>query len=426
MLDFSLLFSTVLRKLLLAPIAVALAIAAAGANDAAPSNSDERIRQAEKKAQASPESYQSFNDLTAALCRKARDTEDPALYDRAMRALQNSFRLSPANYDGRKLEAGVLIGRRDYARALSLAKELNHKVPDDIAVWALLVDANVGLGSYSEAERCAQWVLDLRPGNPLGFEKAAVLRELFGDIPGSVEFIDEANRRILPNDTSERAWLFLQKARLQSDAGYQAEAEHTLNQALLLDSNSLLALKIEAKIRLAQGKPEEAARLLEICYARVQSGTNLYAWAEALEKSGRKAEAVTAFARFASQAQADIAKPDNPTGQLVLYKVDRGHDRPGALALASKLAEVRHDCATLDALAWALYGNGKYPEAKIQIERALAVGVREPLYLCHAAQISAMVNDSTAAEKYRKELASFSQSACPTELPARTATEAGK
>jgi len=43
-----------------------------------------------------------------------------------------------------------------------------------------MVDANSALGNYSEAERDAQWILDLRRASALGFEKAADLRELFG------------------------------------------------------------------------------------------------------------------------------------------------------------------------------------------------------------------------------------------------------
>ena len=48
------------------------------------------------------------------------------------------------------------------------------------------------LGNYTEAERDCQWILDLRRGSALGFEKAAGLRELFGDNEGAIEFYGEA------------------------------------------------------------------------------------------------------------------------------------------------------------------------------------------------------------------------------------------
>src|SRR4051794_12010640 len=62
---------------------------------------DERVAAAERKVKAAPESYQSYNDLAAALCRKGRDTQDIAVYDQASAALARSQKLSPANYEAR-------------------------------------------------------------------------------------------------------------------------------------------------------------------------------------------------------------------------------------------------------------------------------------------------------------------------------------
>jgi hypothetical protein len=66
----------------------------------------------------------------------------------------------------------------------------------------------------SEAERDAQWILDLRRASALGFEKAAGLRELFGDDLGAIEFYGEALTRTAQSDLDQRAWLLTQKARL--------------------------------------------------------------------------------------------------------------------------------------------------------------------------------------------------------------------
>ena len=51
-------------------------------------------------------------------------------------------------------------------------------------VYGFLVDAYAELGDYAEAEKAAQWMLDLRPGNVPGLTRAAYLRELFGDLDG--------------------------------------------------------------------------------------------------------------------------------------------------------------------------------------------------------------------------------------------------
>jgi len=59
-----------------------------------------------------------------------------------------------------------------------------------------------------------------------------------------------------------------------------------------------------------------------------------------------------------------------------------------ALDLAQKELEVRHDVYTWDALAWALYKNGKLAEAAKASEKAMRFGTRDSLLLFHAGMIA--------------------------------------
>ncbi|HEX3682297.1 MAG TPA: tetratricopeptide repeat protein [Bryobacteraceae bacterium] len=213
---------------------------------------EQRIFAAQRKIQSDPKSWQAFNELASAFCRKGRDTSETAMYDRAQAALDRSFHLSPGNYDGQKLQVTVWLGKREFGQALKLATELNARAHDDIGVWGLLVDCNTALGNYAEAKRDAQWILDLRSGSSLGFEKAAGLRVHFGDPEGAIEFYDEANRRISANDADEHAWLLTQIATLQLASGNLKQAEDRLVQALKLFPDSQLALSVQAKLRTAE------------------------------------------------------------------------------------------------------------------------------------------------------------------------------
>jgi tetratricopeptide (TPR) repeat protein len=215
---------------------------------------EQRIAAAQKKAQSDPKSWQAYNDLAAALCRKGRDNSEAATYQRAQAALDHSFQLAPGNYDARKMQVTVWLGQQRFADALKLATELNNKGHDDIGVWALLVDSNVALGNYTEALRDAQWILDLRPGSSLGFVKAAGLRVHFGDSEGAIEFYQEANRRTSANDADEHAWLLTQIASLQLASGNLKQAEDRLTEALKLFPDSQLALALQAKVRTAEAK----------------------------------------------------------------------------------------------------------------------------------------------------------------------------
>ncbi|MBV9613341.1 MAG: hypothetical protein JO091_12780, partial [Acidobacteriaceae bacterium] len=219
-----------------------------------PSSVDQRIASAQKKIWGDPKSWQGYNDLAAAYCRKGRDNSDAATYRQAQAALDRSFQLSPANYDAEKLQVTVWLGEQRVADALKLASQLNNKVHDDIGVWGLLVDCNVALGNLKEAERDAQWILDLRSGSALGFEKAAGLRVLFADPEGAIEFYQEANRRTSANDADQHAWLLTQIAKIELARGNVKAAEDRVRAALKLFPDSQLALAVESKMRMVQAK----------------------------------------------------------------------------------------------------------------------------------------------------------------------------
>jgi tetratricopeptide (TPR) repeat protein len=358
------------------------------------SPADQRIAVARQQVDANPKAFQTYNELAFALCRKARDTSDVSLYAQATSAINRSLELSPGNYDAMKLRASVLLGKHEFSPALKLAQELNHKTPDDIGGWALLVDANSALGNYPEAERDAQWILNLRSGSALGFEKAAGLRELFGDNEGAVEFYDEALRRTAQSDLDQRAWLLTQKARLTLAAGNPKAATEILSEVAHLFPDSQLAAQVMADIEAANGNYSEASNLLEKCYQTVPSSANLFRWANALEQSGQKEKAATQFSAFETKARAEIPQPFNANLQLIAFYTDHKSDPSEALRIATLESAHRQDCVTLAALAWALYHNGKFTEAKTQMDKALSVGIHDATFDRHAALISARVNQA--------------------------------
>ena len=120
-----------------------------------------------------PKHAQAHADLALALTQRARETADPVYYQQAEAAVQAALAATPGHFDARKVRAWALLGQHRFAEALALATALNREVPDDLMVYGILTDAHIELGHYDEAERSAQWMLDLRPGNIPALTRAA-------------------------------------------------------------------------------------------------------------------------------------------------------------------------------------------------------------------------------------------------------------
>src|SRR5437667_9895220 len=209
-----------------------------------------------------PKNFEAYNALALALSRRARETSDLVFYTQAEDALKKSFEISPDNFDGERTAVWLLLGKHEFGAALEKAKDLNKKMPDDVMVYGFLTDANVELGNYDDAERAAQWMLDLRPGNLPGMTRAAYLRELFGDVDGSIELMNMAHQSTPPNEAEDRAWMLSQIGHLQLMSAKITEAENTLQQALAIFPGYHYALGNLAKLRIEQKRYEDAVNIL--------------------------------------------------------------------------------------------------------------------------------------------------------------------
>ncbi len=367
------------------------------------SPAQQKIAWAQAEISKNPKRYQPFNQLAIALARRARETSDVNYYAQAEAALDKSFALSPENLDGLKARTWILLGKHEFAKAVALAKQLNERWPDDVLIYGFLTDANVELGNYAEAEKAAQWMLDIRPGNVPGLTRAAYLRELFGDIDGSVELMEMAYQQTPPNELEDRAWILTQIAHLRAQTGKLNEAENLLQQALVLFPNYHYAVGQLARVKTMQGRHSDAADLFLLQYRNAAHAENAYSLAEALERAGRATEAQKFFAEFEAKGQKEIELTDNANRELVFYYANHANRPLEALRIAELEVARRHDAYTLDAYAWALSANGKNDEAQTHIERALAVGLRDAQLLYHAGAIAVRSGDVDTARNWLKQ-----------------------
>ena len=154
---------------------VSIAIFAEG-QAAQPSPAEDRIALVSREIAKNPAKSNLYTELAIALLLRERETSDTALFDHVQAALDKSLKLTPANFDAQKVEAALLLGKHEFARALTLAQSLNEQVPDDVMTYGYIADADLALGDYVDAEKAAQWMLDLRSHNVPGLIRGAELR----------------------------------------------------------------------------------------------------------------------------------------------------------------------------------------------------------------------------------------------------------
>jgi tetratricopeptide (TPR) repeat protein len=360
-----------------------------------------RIAAAKLQIQANPNKAQAYNELALALVRRARETEDPAYFSEAEKALVTGMSLAPNDFQLEKTHVAVLLGEHRFAEAQKEATALNQQTPDDVTTYGYMAEADIALGDYHDAEDSAQWMLNLLPYNVPGLLIAAELRVLFGDPEGARECLERAYAETSPNETEELAWIANQIASIEIDSGHPAAALKALDQAEQLFPRYPYTRENRARVLLAQGNPLQAIPLLR---QLPQTPHVLYQLAKAEEAAGHARESERAYADFEAAAKLLINAPDNDNRELILYYADRGRTSASAakqaLDLALHEASLRHDVWTLDAYAKALYVNGKFDEADVQMEKALAVGIRSDQLFDDAGHIASKVNKQAEATKY--------------------------
>ncbi len=369
-------------KTLIALLIVSFPTISSGASPA-----EGKISAARLAIQKSPKSPAAYNALSLALTFRARETGDPTYYTQAEEQLAKALEIDPGNLESLRTQIWLSLGRHEFKRALVQATALNKKVPDDLLTYAFLVDANAELGNYKEAETASDWLLNLRPGTIPGLTRAAYLRELFGDIEGALDFMGKAFQRTPPNETEDLAWILAHVSHLQLLLNNLPAAEEAAQESLRLFPEYHYGLASLARVRARQGHMDEAAGLYARRYKVAPHPENQFDWARALHEAGEKTQAKDLFAKFEPASRKEMTGTDNSNRELIFYYTDIAPNPVEALKIARLEASGRQDVFTLDALAWALYTNGQYEEANVQIERAISVGIREPQILRHAAEI---------------------------------------
>lgn len=155
----------------------------------------------------------------------------------------------PAGYAKRLLTARLRLAQGRTQEALEEARRLNADTPDDLDAYALIVDAALLLGNAPEAERAAQWMLDLRDRDARSLTRAAAVREHLKDLSGARDLLMAAYQTTSTSDTHPRAAILTSAARLAWKLQRKPEAAQLLERVNQLLPGYLPAARLAEQIQ---------------------------------------------------------------------------------------------------------------------------------------------------------------------------------
>ena len=347
-----------------------------------------------------PDDVHGLASLGIAYVAEARVSGDPSWYPKAEAALTDSLRLSHDGNVDALLGLGTLaLARHDFAGALSYGRRAAQLNPYGADAYGVIGDAQIELGHYPAAFDTFQTMVDTRP-DLASYARVSYARELLGDVPGAVDAMELAFEAA--GTPSDRAWTAYRLGELAFGSGDVRTAAGWYERGRDLDPTYVPNLAGLAKVAWARGDTAGAIRRYEQVVARYPSAEFVIALGDLYRVTGRDDLAAEQDDVVRAMHQLAAANGVNIDLELALYDADHG-DPVAALRSARAEWGRRQSIHVADALAWALYANGRYEEAARYADRALELGTRNALFFFHAGMIRSELGDVTAASRLLRE-----------------------
>jgi Flp pilus assembly protein TadD len=363
-------------------------------------STDARIASIERRLKETTPNAGLRNELAGAYLQKMRETADGSYLERASLIVGAILKADPSNYDARRRQIEIGLQRHHFREVVALAGRLTEERPKDPAVWGMLGDAAMEMGDYDRAADAYQTMVDLLP-NLASYNRVAFYRFVTGDAEGAIDIM----RRAIQSGSNEPenvAWCLADMGRMMLKTGRIEEAGQAFRQAISLFPAYHPALAGLGRVHAARGQYTDAIRLLLEAQAKVPFPEYTGLLARLYRKTGKPELAKRQIALLDVSDRLDRAAGENANRNLSLAFADLGHRTDRALELAEAELKVRQDVYTYDALAWALFRNGKVAEAGTAIENALRQNSPEPAFHDHAARIFEALGRTEQAAQQRK------------------------
>lgn len=352
---------------------------------------------------ANPQDGPAYRDLGHAFIQWFRETADPTLLGRAGESFEKARGLlgdDPMILVG---EGSLLLSRHEFEKARTVGLRAVVAAPGLAPAQAVIVDALVELGRYDDAIEAAARLEALSRGDLPTLARASYIRELYGDLEGA---LDTMRRAALYGSMSAQpenvAYVLVIVGNLQVATGNPAAALGAYDLALERFPNYAAALAAKGRLAVGRGDLDEAAQFFEQASAILPLPEYVVALGEIQEAAGLNVKSRDSYALARAETQLFQASGVVVDLELALFEADHG-DAQKALTFAEAAYANRPNVKAADALAWALFKNGRTEEAGQRSEEALRIGTRDPLMRYHAGAIAAASGRNDEARGFLTE-----------------------
>jgi len=359
-----------------------------------------QIARLERSARERPDDADVLVGLAAALLQSVRETGDVGAYDRAARALEGALRRDPSSAAA-YTERGILrLARHDFRGALGDGRRARELAPELVKPLGVIVDANVELGRYEDAERALQRMVNLKP-NLDSYARVAYYRELRGDLDGASVALALA---VSAGGEAPENAAFVQALRgnIELAQNRMQEARRTFDSALAKVPGYAPAELGIARLDVAAGRLDAAIDRLRPVVERFPQQEYVVALGEIELAAGRRDAGRRTLELVQAQQQLLSSAGVNTDAELAIYEADHG-DRRRAVTLARSAWANAPSVRSADALGWALTRAGRAREGLPYARRALRLGSRDASYLFHAGMSARAAGRRAEAERLLRD-----------------------
>ena len=236
-------------------------------------------------------------------------------------------------------KAGAQLSQHDFKGALVTGNEALKLNNVNAQIYGVLVDANVELGNYEEAVKMSDKMISIKP-DIRSYSRVAYLREIYGDVNGSIEAMKLAANAGYPG-TEETSWAMLTLGNLLNEYNRKEEAIQVYSEILSARPDYPFALHALGQVY-QQTEKLDSAEFYFKKSINIIPEVGFYISLAELYKSQNKTEEVTKLnSEILEMLKGDVESGHNMNLEYASFYLDLMNEPNEALKYANEEYKLR-------------------------------------------------------------------------------------